>query len=1370
MATKIDLAVSMVLDSKGVVVGFRDVKNKVRDLEGQFMKLNDTLKEVKRGSEGFQAAASTAMETYQKQTRTAGTATSNFKSKLDDLFKPVTTLNQAFGLLQQSLYVVQRAFQLTVGSAIDLELQVARINTVLDESERGQVDFAKQILQMQATFGANPTEAAKGFYEAIASGATNAAGSIELMATAQKLAIGGLLPLDKALSGLTAVMASYGYTAEQTKFISDGFFIAAAKGKTNVEELTQEIGNVSSIAQQSGVSFAELVSSISAVTLGGKRTAEATTSVRSAINALLTPTEQLQYVFDQLNIKSVTQEIRQRGLAAVYKDIYKYVNNNAEALSKLVGRVEAISAVVALTTGKQADAYKLMVDEINNGNRQMGDRTDEAFKMIEKTSSESLKRAKESISASFTDISQIAMKIVVPAMTAIAAGIRAILQPIIFVTDQMESFANSLDSRVVPTVLAATAAIAGIVTVVKMGFAPAMIALGGALKIAVVPLLAISAKIVAVGTAITLVLAAVDSFIRNWELIPVVFEYLIAKFDEVKLRFLASLNDLLVKLVQKGQEFTQKFPQLSEFIGLKFLPESAKKQGDQLGKELDLVVERAQEAKKKIVSTFDAGAFGALKDIGKSIFGGGKEQIFGPPKPPQTGAPALPSVDAQVAPDVGKAIEERNRLQEQLNTMLGSTAKYEEEIRMSQVYGNDAAAEALRIEFEKIDTLAAQLDAHKALTKEQLIGIDKFKETAAQAIEIRINTQNLKEAAGWIDTAASGANALVQKAMPELAKMAAVAMGLPPEVGGMVGSMINFLRQGKEFTSNFAKEITKIIIELPLMVANGVEGIWEGTIDGLINMLADPARLAKILTSLATLIPKIITVIAKAIPKLLKMLLDPKFWKELISQIVRTMFDAIIEMFVGIGDLIASIFTGDIFKPDEEKAENFGTTAAESFNSSIQMSTGYGEQLFGVQNEQIQTALQGVEQTAQKINKAFADGVKKQESWWDRLKTWFDKNWIGVVLAPFTMGLSLLFDNEKWKKFGVWLDENIFQPVIKFFEERWLGMVLAPFTLGLSLLFDNEQIKKGAEKLWKGIKDEFANAGDWLAKLFTIPDSAYGKPGPVEEFLGWNLPWMTFAEGGKVPGKASVFGDSIKNDTVPALLSPGEVVIPRSIMNDPASAKLIYSLMQGQDVGMHASGFFGNVAAVLTGEKSVSDALSDAGTAIKEGFKQVGDFFMPEWLVEIYESAKNFLSGIDLKKLIQDPVGTLKDAIKGMSSFLSDMLKKIFSINVKGFATGGLVPGSGFTDSVPAMLTPGEFVINRNAAQALGGGLLNQLNNGRMPTQESAPIFNINLNIETKDALDATFIRNTLLPTIKNELKASSLRGDFVLSAKGVRK
>jgi hypothetical protein len=45
------------------------------------------------------------------------------------------------------------------------------------------------------------------------------------------------------------------------------------------------------------------------------------------------------------------------------------------------------------------------------------------------------------------------------------------------------------------------------------------------------------------------------------------------------------------------------------------------------------------------------------------------------------------------------------------------------------------------------------------------------------------------------------------------------------------------------------------------------------------------------------------------------------------------------------------------------------------------------------------------------------------------------------------------------------------------------------------------------------------------------------------------------AKGGEIPGKAAVPGDSPKNDTVPTMLSPGEIVIPRSVANDPEKAK-----------------------------------------------------------------------------------------------------------------------------------------------------------------------------------------------------------------------
>lgn len=44
---------------------------------------------------------------------------------------------------------------------------------------------------------------------------------------------------------------------------------------------------------------------------------------------------------------------------------------------------------------------------------------------------------------------------------------------------------------------------------------------------------------------------------------------------------------------------------------------------------------------------------------------------------------------------------------------------------------------------------------------------------------------------------------------------------------------------------------------------------------------------------------------------------------------------------------------------------------------------------------------------------------------------------------------------------------------------------------------------------------------------------------------------LAMKAGGGVPGKAKVKGDSYKNDTVPALVSPGEEVIDRETMNDP---------------------------------------------------------------------------------------------------------------------------------------------------------------------------------------------------------------------------
>ena len=58
---------------------------------------------------------------------------------------------------------------------------------------------------------------------------------------------------------------------------------------------------------------------------------------------------------------------------------------------------------------------------------------------------------------------------------------------------------------------------------------------------------------------------------------------------------------------------------------------------------------------------------------------------------------------------------------------------------------------------------------------------------------------------------------------------------------------------------------------------------------------------------------------------------------------------------------------------------------------------------------------------------------------------------------------------------------------------------------------------------------------------------------------------------------------------------------------------------------------------------------------------------------------------------------------------------------VKGYARGGMVPGTGNRDTVPAMLTPGEFVIKKSSVSKLGPSTLAAMNENRFSQKSRGP-------------------------------------------------
>ena len=64
---------------------------------------------------------------------------------------------------------------------------------------------------------------------------------------------------------------------------------------------------------------------------------------------------------------------------------------------------------------------------------------------------------------------------------------------------------------------------------------------------------------------------------------------------------------------------------------------------------------------------------------------------------------------------------------------------------------------------------------------------------------------------------------------------------------------------------------------------------------------------------------------------------------------------------------------------------------------------------------------------------------------------------------------------------------------------------------------------------------------------------------------------------------------------------------------------------------------------------------------------------------------------------------------KGFGGFMGGMMGGMKGGGMR-FNRGGLVPGSGNTDTVPALLTPGEFVIRKSSVGAIGAENLAGMN------------------------------------------------------------
>lgn len=239
-----------------------------------------------------------------------------------------------------------------VESATKFQYSMAKVGTLTGDADLGA--FSDQILEMSSRLGVSATEIADSTYQAL-SASVDTAHAVGFVEDATKLAIGGFTDASTAVDVLTSIINAYGMKATDAARISDILVNTQNLGKTTVQELGQNLGQVIPIAAAYNVELENLAAAYVTLTKGGISTANATTYIRAVMNELGDSGSAVSEILMELTGKNFSQlSATGYSLGDVMQLLGQHVNNDATAFANLwANQRSGLGALAILNSGTE---------------------------------------------------------------------------------------------------------------------------------------------------------------------------------------------------------------------------------------------------------------------------------------------------------------------------------------------------------------------------------------------------------------------------------------------------------------------------------------------------------------------------------------------------------------------------------------------------------------------------------------------------------------------------------------------------------------------------------------------------------------------------------------------------------------------------------------------------------------------------------------------------------------------------------------------------------------------------------------------------------------------------------------------------------
>ena len=322
--------------------------------------LNKVRQSAKRTGELFEKEIA-------KPAKKGGSAASFLGKELSSAFS-VAKASLTFRAVNALVDGIQNA----VRAAIDFQDAIAEINTILPGFNTLNRSVVEGINNLSVALGRDRADLARSYYEIVSGGITDAVKSMEVLEAATVASTAGLTSVENAAGAILSVMNAYGkenITAEAT---AAKLFETVVIGRTRFEELASKIGQVTAVAANAGVSVDELLGFLGESTRVSGNTARSVTAIRSALLAIIKPSEQakkqIKILNDTLgtNLKFDSDALKAKGFTKFLQEIVGAANKvkgSNEILARLFGNVRGLNVILS-TAAKNSEDFATAIDRI----------------------------------------------------------------------------------------------------------------------------------------------------------------------------------------------------------------------------------------------------------------------------------------------------------------------------------------------------------------------------------------------------------------------------------------------------------------------------------------------------------------------------------------------------------------------------------------------------------------------------------------------------------------------------------------------------------------------------------------------------------------------------------------------------------------------------------------------------------------------------------------------------------------------------------------------------------------------------------------------------------------------------------------------